>query len=589
VTVKRALIAVAAAVTAALPATGAAGAVTAIEQPPVGAVALAPGIAHQELQRAGTTVHLVRVRPGPRRTLSPLLVAGRPSARAPLTAALRARAGLGAVAGINGDFFNFETSHPSGLLLLDGVLVSEPEPTRSALLLPPGGGLLAERLSLEATWLADGQAASHGIDGINRPPARGRETLVYTPIFGAATPVGASRFEVRIALDSGGALSANAAPSGTVLARASGGGMPLRPGEIVLTSVGADGPEAAAELPTGARVTITPTVVGLPEDVLQGIGGGPLLVREGRAVENAGEGFSFAQLTTRTARSAVGQHRNGTLLLAMAEGPATGARGITVAEQARLMEDLGAFTAVAMDAGGSAALALGDRLAAPTASERSITNALEVAYSGVHFPPLPTSRMTPNRDGVNDRVRASVRVPRRGALTVALARRNGRAITLTRRMTGPTARRIVLDARRLRLGDGIYTLRARLEPEDGGAPTSHARRLIVDRTLAGLSTRAYARRAGRSLRPRLDIRFRLFRSARATVTIRDADGRRLRTLMSGRRLPAGSRRVTWDRTIRRAPAEGSFLVDVEVRSALGRSGLRRAIALSDPRTGDPEP
>jgi hypothetical protein len=560
---------------------------TAIEPAPRGPEVLAPGIAYQRLVRDEGVVHLVRMRPGPRRSLAPVLTAGRPSARASLTSAVRSRFATGAVGGINGDFFNFGAAYPSGLLLLDGALISEPEPSRTALLLSPNGTLLAEKLSLEGAWQAEGRDNANAIDGINRPAESGRETLIYTPIFGATTPKASSRFEVKVALDSGGALAANVAQAGTVLARGSGGGMELGPGQIVITAVGADGPALADELPNGTRVTITPTLAGLPADVIQGIGGGPLLVQGGAAIPSAGEGFSSAQLSTRTARSAVGQQSSGTLLFVMVEGPQTGQRGIDVAEQAELMRSLGAVTAVAMDAGGSAALALGDQLAAPAPSERSITDALVLSYSGVHFPRLATGRMTPNSDGVNDVIRTSVRVPTRGVLTVALTRRRGRTIRITRRLTGPTTRRVVLNARKLRLSDGPYTLSAKLEPETGGAASSHSRKLIVDRTLAALSTRPYVRRQGGKPRPRLDVRFRLFRAARVTVTVRDSDGNRLRTLTSGKQLRAGNRTVTWDRTIRRKPAEGTFLIDVEARSGLGRSGLRETVRLTDPRIQDP--
>jgi len=556
-----------------------------LEVPTKGRTALAPGISYQRLERTEGIVHVVRMKPGPRRSLSPAFTAGRPTARATLTSAMRARSGLGAVAGLNGDFFNFNSGKPSGLVLLDGLLINEPEPTRTAALITPGG-LVAERLALEGTWQADGQPAARAIDGLNRVAQSGRETLIYTPSFGESTPIGPSRFEVRIALDPPATgLSPNVPVAGTVKERTTGGGLDLKLGQMVLTAIGADGPAASAELPVGARITIAPTVAGIPAGVLQGIGGGPILVRDGRAIVNAGEGFTSAQIGSRTARSALGQQANGLLMLAMVEGPLNGRRGITAAQQARLMQDLGAITAVAMDAGGSAALALHERIAAPRDSERRITNALIASYSGVHFPEILNTRMTPNNDGVVEEIPTSVRVPTRGVLTVTLAHRRGRTIRITKRLTGPTARRVVINGRRLKLADGIYTLRARLEPEDGSAPSSHSRRLLVDRTLAALSLRRYVRRVERKPRPKLDISFRLFRKAKVTVTVRNQDGRRLRILANGKQLAAGTQTLTWDRTIRRKPARGTFLIDVEVRSQLGRTGLREDVTLTDPRGG----
>jgi hypothetical protein len=148
---------------------------------------------------------------------------------------------------------------------------------------------------------------------------------------------------------------------------------------------------------------------------------------------------------------------------------------------------------------------------------------------------------------------------------------------------------VVLNARRLRLSDGPYTLSAKLEPATGAAASSHSRRFVVDRTLAALRTRPYVRRRGGKPRPKLDIRFRLFRAARTTVTVRNSAGTRLRTLTSGKLLRAGNTTITWDRTVRRRGAEGTFLIDVEARSGLGRSGLRQTVRLTDPRSGDPEP
>ena len=563
-----------------------------LEVPKKGATALAPGISYQRLERAEGTVHVVRIRPGPRRSVSPILTTGRPTTRATLTTAMRARSGLGSVAGLNGDFFNFNSSKPSGLVLLNGLLINEPEPTRTAALLS-GGGLLAERLTLEGTWQADGALEARAIDGLNRPAETGRETVVYTPTFGETTPTGPSRYEVRVALDPPAVgLPPNVPVAGTVLERRTGGGIDLQVGQVVLTAIGADGPNAANELPVGARVTLSPTVAGIPPGVLNGIGGGPILVRDGGTIESAGEGFTAAQVFSRTSRTAIGQQANGFLMFVMVEGPLTGRRGVTVAEQARLMRDLGAVTAVAMDAGGSAGLALHERLAAPREGERAITDALVASYSGVHIPEILNSRMTPNGDRVADQIRTSVRVPVKGILTVTLAHRKGRNIRITRRLAGPTARAINLNAKRLKLGDGIYTLRARLEPVGEGAASSHSRRILVDRTLAALTLRPLVRRIAGKPRPKLNIRFRLFRQSQVTVTIRDENGKRLRTITRGKKFAAGTRTVIWDRTVRRSPARGTFLIDVEVRSQLGRTGLRERITLTDPRgrpPADPEP
>lgn len=570
----------------AAPALGAPSPVTAVELAPPSSVPVAPGVTLTRADRGDLRAHILRVKPGPRRTIEPVMTGGSPVRRATLTTALRARLPLGGVAGINGDFFSFDAGDPSGLFLSRGDLVSAPEPSRSALLLPPAAPITTGRLRLTATWqAADPEAPVYAIDGLNRLGDSGRETVLFTPAYGTATPTGNSRFEVRVRLDAAGALAPNVPIAGTVVLRRSGGGTPIGAGHLALSGVGADGPELSGGLPLGARLTITPTITGLPPEMREGIGGGPLLVAGGRPVTDAGEGFSSVQLYSRTSRAAVGQRADGGLMLVAVEGPREGRAGVTVAEQAQLMADLGAVTAIAMDGGGSASLAVGDRSIVPTSGQREITNAITVNYAGVNIPPLAPRRISPNRDRVDERLVTSVRVPVRGTLTVTVNRRGRKSIRITRRIAGPTTRRIVIDARRLRLGDGPYRLAARLEPLQGGGATTHSRDLIVDRTLAALTTRARVQGPPRARKPRLDVRFRLFRRARVSLRVEDGAGRTLRTLMRSRTLGAGNRSVTWDRTISRRPARGSYRIVVEARSPLGRTGLATTVTLSDPRGG----
>ena len=79
----------------------------------------------------------------------------------------------------------------------------------------------------------------------------------------------------------------------------------------------------------------------------------------------------------------MGQTADGTILLVTVEGPSQGSPGITVADQAALLASLGARTAVAMDAGGSAQLAVGTSLVIPWSSPRSIPDVVVMCYDGV--------------------------------------------------------------------------------------------------------------------------------------------------------------------------------------------------------------
>ena len=584
--------------TAALAAPGVAGGapVTALppEKPPR-ITEVAPGVRYQRVAGAdGSVVHVVRAAASPRVALAPVLAGGSPVSRGSLTAAVAARLDTGAVAGINGDFFNTITNDPSGVLLIGGELIHEPEASRSALVLLSGGDLAAVTLALRGRFQAlDPTGAvtypERTLSGLNRPAKRGSETILYTTAYGRLeTPVAGSRYEVRVRLDQAGPLAPNQPRTGTVIGAGSGGGTTIGAGHVVLTGVGSAGTALVSDLPLGRAVGITPGLPSLPPAALDAIGGGPVLVRDGRAITSAGEGFTSAQTGSRTSRSAVGRTADGTLLLVTVEGPAQGRRGLTVAEQAVLMRSLGAVTAIAMDAGGSAQLAVRDRLVIPIDGPRSLSDVIVLSYQGVTVEPLPF-RLSPNADRVDDATTMVVRATSPGTARVSVARRTGRPSKLLwSGRLGPGPARVNLDPRRLRLADGVYIVVARHTAEDGSGVTKQRRRVIVDRTLSSLNAGTTATRVGKRVVRRLNVRFRLLRPARVTVRVETPGGTPIATIASGRPLRAGAQVVSWNRTARGTLVSGPVRVTVSARSPLGTSGLARSVTLkAPPRVGGP--
>jgi hypothetical protein len=316
------------------------------------------------------------------------------------------------------------------------------------------------------------------------------------------------------------------------------------------------------------------------------MGGGPLLVQGGVAVPAAGEGFSTAQIDPRTSRGAVGQTADGTILLVTTEGPGQGSLGMTTPELAQFMASLGAVTAMGLDSGGSAAMAVGDRLVSSRASERAISDALLVRYGGVQLAPLAAGRLSPNGDRLDDTVLASVRAPTLGRLSLTLDRRGGgAAATLAEGPFGPGAASVTVDPRALGVPDGPYRLTVRLTPDDGSPPTEQSRPLVLDGTLGSLRLRAARVAAVGRGKPRqeLQARFELSRPARVTVTVQDASGRALRRLLVDRSLRAGSNLVAWDRTLQRRPAKaGAYTIVVQARTFLGTTGLASDVQLAGP-------
>src|SRR3970282_488477 len=94
------------------------------------------------------------------------------------------------------------------------------------------------------------------------------------------------------------------------------------------------------------------------ETVADAIGGGPVLVRNGRPVFRANEAFTTSLLAPRHPRTAVGQLADGRVLLVAVDGRQAGySVGMTTFEMAQSLVRLGVVSGMALDGGGSTTLA----------------------------------------------------------------------------------------------------------------------------------------------------------------------------------------------------------------------------------------
>lgn len=84
-------------------------------------------------------------------------------------------------------------------------------------------------------------------------------------------------------------------------------------------------------------------------DLVQAVGGGPWLVKEGEVQEK------WSSDTASHPRTAVGIKEDGSVLLVVADGRTTASAGMTYMELANYMKDLGAVEALNLDGGGSSA------------------------------------------------------------------------------------------------------------------------------------------------------------------------------------------------------------------------------------------
>ncbi len=279
----------------------------------------------------------------------------------------------------------------AGMVLRGGVLDVAPADGRSSVGIDTDGALHVDRVALAGTWQGTGQRR---ILGINEAPRNNRTTL-YTRDYGARTPA-----------DSGGAYAVlqpfpsslpNTPLTATVTGYLSGGNQPIPADGAVLAARGAQAGFLTAEAPVGSKVTVVLTLTPPWANVTDAVGGGPVIVRNGKPVYRAFENFDPPQLALRTARSGVGQTADGHIVFVVVDGKQPGySTGLTNFELALEMMRLGCVTASALASGPTATMAFdGKLLNRPTRSgERPAGDGFALTYSGVYAPPLQTTAVT---------------------------------------------------------------------------------------------------------------------------------------------------------------------------------------------------
>ncbi len=239
----------------------------------------------------------------------------------------------GALAVLNGGYYDPKTATPIGLWVVDGVPVSLPY-GRSALMWD--GGLPQAAVPKFEAWVETGSGERYRV-GLNRWPAR----LTAHTLPGRVGRAGENVIVVR------GDQVLHTYPAPVV----------LEPGQWALTYPDGDG-EWTGRLKPGARLSL---YVRLDPPVRYALEAGPLLVQAGRlAYHPEAEGFAkgAAQIEKVTYQAAVAWTREGELWFVTSGKTTPG----VLAEQ---LLALGAWGAIRMDAGGSAQLYLRGALVFP--------------------------------------------------------------------------------------------------------------------------------------------------------------------------------------------------------------------------------
>lgn len=539
---------------------------------------LLPGMTY-ERQVTTTTqgrivVHAITApRPGGLYELRPMLGQDRVRGRERLSDMQDRLAPLATAAGVNGDLFNFSTGHPSGVVFDAGVLSSRPIRGRSSLGIGVDGLIKVARIGYFGS-IQLGEAKKHPIKDLNRPLLE-HSVGLFTRAWAPRTP--RVKGALDIVLDGLPPSAPNVDLPATVTRLNQGGGTWIPANGAVLQATGywADilGNEAAIGIPALAHLTLKPWW----ENAASALGGGPVIVRGGRAITGTEEEFSRSQLEPRHPRTAVGQLENGRILLVAVDGRRAGSVGVNVAELANLMVKLGAVTAMALDAGGSTTIAFDGRvLNEPSdGAERRVGNALMMTYYGAYVPPPRNRVVSPNGDGFRESQLLHYRIPRSATINARLFAPDGSLVWQEEGPREPGGYELLLDGREgiPALSEGRWRFSVSAVDADG-ASSAMDRRFLVDNTLSKirLSKRriaAHPRRGGK-----LRIRFRLARPAAVRVHVENAQGKVVR-VVSRRRLPEGLASTVWDGRVSKkivAPA-GRYRLRVLAKSAVGRSEL----------------
>ena len=542
---------------------------TAAFAPPAGAqgTQLMPGVTYDRTvaftPHGVVVMHVITApRPGGLYALAPVLARGTLTGGAePLTQIERDVSATATVAGIEGDYFRSTDGRPSGVWINGGVLAQPPLGSRSSIGIDTSGTVHVERVRLFGTWQGTGQRRT--LSGLNEPPGPG-QTVLFTSAYGPRTPAVAGAAEV--VLGSFPATVPNTDLAGAVTAIASGGGEPIPPGGAVLMAAGATGSRLLkAEAPVGtairSRLGLQPTWDG----VTAALGGGPVLVRNGKAVFRSLEDFTNDQVGSRTARAAVGQLADGRVVLVAVDGGRPGySGGLTSFELAQALVRLGAVTAAGVDPGDSVTAAFDGRLLnRPSGrAERAVKEGLLVEYFGV-YAPEPTLPLLTGEPGLASEP-LSYKIVRPSTVTAALVGPDGAQHPLESGVAHPAGTYAFTGAAFDQEGTWRWDVSA---TDDLGRTSTVERTFRYDTTLRGLVVPHTAR-------GRLAVRFTLSRAAKVQLSIQTPGGVLLRALTPVSLQP-GAQSIVWDGRLplgSRAYA-GAYVAHVLVTSAVGASEL----------------
>ncbi len=270
----------------------------------------------------------------------------------------------GLVAAINGDFFDAGvTGAPLSLLVADGRMVRSPRNDRDFASLAILGDM-----GILGSWTWSGQLIGPG--GLTIPISAVNEVSV--PADGAVLYTGEWSWQRR---PPSSGVTCLAIRGGIVESRITGWPRPTlastpepspEPADLVYLAVRGSAATSAASLSAGDTVEISGQLRPDGGDITAAFSGKPVLLHDGTAPSDLWRHTGIQSIFA-APRSAAGLTQDGrTLLLVVADGRQSAARGLTLGELAALMRSLGAWNALNLDGGGSSSAVVRDPFSGTT-------------------------------------------------------------------------------------------------------------------------------------------------------------------------------------------------------------------------------
>ena len=250
-----------------------------------------------------------------------------------------------AVAMINGPYY-LRSGEILGLLKIDRTLVSTPDTPRTSFGVLPDGKIIFDAPAFTGhVELPD--KTKIPIDGVNR--GRGESELILYNTYYAywtLTAGGGREYLVRDGRIVDIQNDNSVIPEGTVVLSASG-----RQAWLM------------ADLKIGDPLKIVQTLGPVWDKVVQAVGAGPSLVKNGEIyMTTLGEEFGSDVAGGRAPRTALGITKDGKALLVVVDGRSRSSVGYTLLELAQFMLEQGAVEAMNLDGGGSSQMIVGSQI-----------------------------------------------------------------------------------------------------------------------------------------------------------------------------------------------------------------------------------